>query len=740
MRKPRISLKSVITVVIVVLLALIGVLLNTEKENMRIAINETTVKEMTQIGTQLELLLENALEDSSDDLQVMVEYIIKHDINKTNIKEFLQTQAQTESFDSLYYIDLEGVGISNADTIRSFENNDSYLYTMEQGVNDPSPFISISDQAFAFYISLPIIRDEKLEAVLLCEVTMDSFLQSITESVGSSSDMFLVDHSLNLIFSTSEGHVGRDTIPEGDRDEIGIENILQAHENFLADTSGAFYYDYYGIPKVMVYFPIQGTDWALAMNVEIDSFSGLLMEALDSFEGATDVIYWGVVLLVGIIALTQFVSQKQLVRIAYYDTLTGLPNMAKLKEEVTKALSNGKNKSYTIIVFDIENFKAINEIFGYEVGDRVLKSVKSFGESLKEPSLVTARISGDRFAMFAESELFQDFSIFLSTVDSHFDKHVPELKDYTGTFKVGRYCIESGMNDFDKIMANVHLAHGKAKHIMGEFLCDYNETLKNKLLQDADISGKMKLALENQEFQVYLQPKFCVESSKLIGAEALVRWKEKAGNMIFPDAFIPLFERNGFIVELDQYILDKVSMTMKAWIDRGWNPITISVNCSRLNLDDPHFVEKVIKTVDKHQLPHECIEIELTESTTITNEATIEQIFADLRQNGFKISIDDFGAGYSSLGMLKNLQVDTLKMDRSFFVSGKNAKRDDMLIDSIIQMSHNLGMYVVAEGIETQEQVNLLRAMGCDAIQGYVYAKPMPMNEFEERYEACLQI
>ncbi len=318
----------------------------------------------------------------------------------------------------------------------------------------------------------------------------------------------------------------------------------------------------------------------------------------------------------------------------------------------------------------------------------------------------------------------------------HFDEIVPELIDYAGTFKIGRYNIDQGETDFEDIMTKVNLAHQRAKNTKGEILCDYDEKFKQNLLTDAEITNKMKTALDNEEFKVYLQPKFSTNDNILVGAEALVRWIEADGKIIFPNSFIPLFERNGFIVELDKYMLENVCAIIRKWLDEGLGNITVSVNCSRLNLDNPFFVEGVVAIADKYHVPHECIEIELTESTTISKANLIEDLFADLRQNGFRISIDDFGAGYSSLGMLKNLQVDTLKMDRSFFIGGKNARRDDMLIDSIVKMSHNLGMYVVAEGIETQEQFDLLRGINCDAIQGYFYARPMPINEFEEKYSS----
>ncbi len=222
----------------------------------------------------------------------------------------------------------------------------------------------------------------------------------------------------------------------------------------------------------------------------------------------------------------------------------------------------------------------------------------------------------------------------------------------------------------------------------------------------------------------------------LIGAESLVRWIEADGSIIFPDEFIPLFEQNGFIVELDRYILEHTCISMKKWIDAGLGHLPISVNCSRLTIESSTFIEDTLETVDKYGIPHGLIEIEITESTTTKNEEVLKVLFSKLRDLGFKISIDDFGSGYSSLSMLKNLKVDTLKMDRSFFIDESVGGRADLLIDGVVKLSHNLDMYVVAEGIETKEQINKLQSMKCDAVQGYYYSKPISISEFEEKYSS----
>ncbi len=731
-------IKHTISIVVALVIIIIGFLIFGVRTIVDDAVIESTFDEMEQIGKQYQTLLVSTLVEAQEDLILLADSIAQNDMDSNTAIDFFNNQLQTNQFECIYYITLDGNGISADNIHYNFSDNQSFLHALENKTYIEEPHISLQTSDIVFDLAVPIIKNNQTVAVLFSEVSVDNFWEIILQNKDYEGDVFFIDNNLNIIFSTSESHLDVVVIPEEDVAQMGPENILQAQTNIQNKQSGGFYYEYFDIPKVMVYYPIEFTDIALAMNVHVSSLSSEMIKASNYFEVAGIFIYITIISLVIYVTIFQSRSNKRIMKVAYYDPLTELPNMTKLRLDVCAVLQNNPKTNYSIIVIDIENFKAINEMFGYDIGDNVLKTVKSLAESFNEPSLIAARIGSDKFALFAGNGFFDDLSFFAQAVDSHYNKLVPELAEYGGTFKIGRYHIEIGETNFDDIMSKVNLAHLKAKATKGEFVCDYDDTLKNQVKTDADITSKMNNALHNQEFKVYLQPKFSAHDNTLIGAEALVRWIEYDGNMIFPNDFIPLFERNGFIVDLDNYILENVCIRLKSWLDEGFGQMPISVNCSRLNLENPYFVDGLVEIVDKYQIPHEYIEIELTESTTIETAFTIEQLFADLHKHGFKISIDDFGAGYSSLGMLKSLHIDTLKMDRSFFVGGTNARRDDMLIDSIVKMAHNLGMYVVAEGIETAEQVELLKSLNCDAIQGYFYDRPTPLDVFEEKYRAMM--
>ncbi len=525
-----------------------------------------------------------------------------------------------------------------------------------------------------------------------------------------------------------------------DSEALGLanESVLQARSSFIGGNSGGFFYDCFGIDKVLAYTSVVMTDWALVINVEASALTNELTEASFRLYVISSVVYWAFIVLIFYISIYTKRSTKLLEQKAYYDDLTGLPNVTKFQIEVKNVLAKNPDKRYTMQKMDIAKFSAINHLYGIEMGDTVLLKITEVMLNITkniEQTFISSRIGVDEFIMFSGNGFLENDDSVRSSMENKFKALVPELKNYEFQFRYGRYFIEKGESDVMDIIGKTTIAHNMARANSYQKMWDYDDTYRKEIRIQTEVNNKRKEALANNDFKVFLQPKFSTIDEKLIGAETLVRWIEEDGTMIYPDVFIPLFEKNGFIVELDNYMLKNVCILIRKWLDSGFTPLTISVNYSRLNVSMPDFVQKIVSTVDAYNVPHNYVEIELTESTTIDNDTVIEKLFNELHEHGFKISIDDFGAGASSLGMLKNLQADTLKLDKAFFSNTEIHKRDDMLLDGIITMAHNLDMYVVAEGIETREQVDMLRTINCDAIQGYFFARPMPAADFEEKYK-----
>lgn len=416
-----------------------------------------------------------------------------------------------------------------------------------------------------------------------------------------------------------------------------------------------------------------------------------------------------------------------------YDVLTGLPTLHKFKREAALLLEEEPQR-YAVIYCDIANFKYINETYGYQAGDRVLYDFAMLLKNhlIKDDCLV-ARDSADKFVGICPVGEENSFREWIKQVGEEFHRLQKEKNISVNlTVDSGVCFMEEGSQDISTALDNANIARRAAKGGMSNACRFFDEEMEAKIHQEVEILNHMEEALKNKEFIVYFQPKIALEHEKPAGAEALVRWKRADGSMMPPGDFIPLFEKNGFIVQLDFFVYEEVCKRIRRWLDNGMRAVPVSVNVSRVHLNDENFIPKLKALVDAYKVPTELIELELTESLFLDNTKAALTTMQDLRNMGFSVSIDDFGAGYSSLSLLKDMATDVIKLDKEFFVHGEMLKEEKIVVSSIIQMAKQLNMKVLSEGIETRNQTEFLKEMDCDLVQGYFYAKPMPVSEFEQ--------
>ena len=411
------------------------------------------------------------------------------------------------------------------------------------------------------------------------------------------------------------------------------------------------------------------------------------------------------------------------------DALTGIHNLIKFSIEAQEILIKNIDKTYAIIVFDIDKFRIINDLYGSEEGDRVLKFI---GDILKDnisETYLYCRMYADNFAILMEYKNDTDFALLAITLSEEITKYPIglELILSLGVCKVDDHDIA-----VTTLCDRASLAKKTVKGNVVQLLAFYDEAMRERDIEDKVIENEMTLALENDEFTMYLQPKVSIESTEVVGAEALARWIHPLKGVITPARFIPLFEKNEFIVKLDYYIWEKAFSTISKWIDEGHKPVPISVNVSRLHLYNSNLVECFVKLAEKYQVPKNLIELELTETAFFDNLDVICRLVYDLKREGFVLSMDDFGSGYSSLNMLKDIPVDIIKFDSGFMSEVVETERGKAVIQYTIAMARKLNIEVVAEGVETFEQAKFLYEAGCDTAQGYFYSKPLPIKKFEQ--------
>ena len=428
---------------------------------------------------------------------------------------------------------------------------------------------------------------------------------------------------------------------------------------------------------------------------------------------------------------------KELMQSVAVDDLTGLPTKQQHKIEATQIIEENKGK-YAYVSCDIVDFKFFNETYGYAYGNIALKHIASLiSKELKKDELIS-RTTGDHFCMLLRYDKEEGLKERLYRLWDKASEFPIDDKggSHKAVFRCGVYLIRTG-DDINKVRSRADMARKAINKCFATTLNFYSEADLARELEKKEMEEELKLAVTERELIVHFQPKFDIASEKIIGAEALIRWNHPRKGMLPPGAFVPLCEENGFICTVDFYVFEEVCRMMKQWMDDGKKLIKVSVNFSRLHLSNPEFVDKMVRIVSEYGLHPSNLEIELTETVAYEEMETLLDVMRQIKEVGFGLSMDDFGSGYSSLNLLREMPVDVLKLDKGFLddCGGNSATREKRIISHVISMAKDLEISVLAEGVETIQQKEFLKESNCDMIQGYYYAKPMPTERFETYLE-----
>lgn len=387
---------------------------------------------------------------------------------------------------------------------------------------------------------------------------------------------------------------------------------------------------------------------------------------------------------------------------------------------------------YALVSVDFDNFNFINDLFGYDVGNQTLKCItESFAENMKAGELFS-RIHADHFVFFVkisvECSLEERFSK-ITDLSACMNEILPS--HYSFVCSGGIVTVDDGNESLSSLLDKANFARKQAKGNHLSTFLRYDKKMSEELEWKKIITLTMESALREREFEVYLQPKILMQTGEIMGAEALVRWNSPKYGMIYPDRFIPILEQNGFIEQLDFFMLDRVCLFLKENIELDIVSWPISVNFSKVHIRTPDFVDKVARVVTKHGIDTGLIEIELTESVFAYDFQTLISVAGNLKQLGFSVSLDDFGRAYSSLNYLKDLPLDVIKIDRGFLQS-YDTEKGRIMIAKMVDLIKSLNLKSLMEGMESAEEVEFLKHLNCDLGQGYFYARPMPSSAYRE--------
>ena len=410
------------------------------------------------------------------------------------------------------------------------------------------------------------------------------------------------------------------------------------------------------------------------------------------------------------------------------DTITGGYNKDYFLQKAKKEISRG-HRNYAVVELRLEKYRNFCTAYGVKQGENLLEELNANMVELLGKKEIVAHVEKSDFALLLSYQNEETLNIRIKNI-------MNILRERRGgqhlTFSAGVCPVMSKNCDVSLVLTCAGLAVPKTIKLQDEIVW-FDDSMKEEQVWERRIEDDMEKALENHEFQVYLQPKYSTKGEKLSAAEALVRWTHPVLGFISPGKFIPIFERNGFILQLDDYMLESIAHLQAAWAEQGKELVPISVNVSRAHFAEDNLAEHICGIVDKYKVPHQYIELELTESAFFDDKTVLLTTVRKLKDFGFKVSMDDFGAGYSSLNSLKELPLDIIKLDAEFFRSVDDIERSNLIVGQTITLAKKLGMEIVAEGIETREQVDFLAKQDCDLIQGFYFSKPLPVAEFEER-------
>ena len=423
-------------------------------------------------------------------------------------------------------------------------------------------------------------------------------------------------------------------------------------------------------------------------------------------------------------------SNRQLFTTAFVDPLTGADNFNRMCEQFDNKLA-GLNRQAALVIFDINKFKVINDLHGYERGNEVLKRVAQVLQTELAPEESFCRLSADNFVLLLKYDEKRAFLKRLKAMSTQLKRNCT-VEDSCLMLDIafGIYEITEDL-PFYIMLDRAHLALEHAKTRTFDKCEFYDAADRNRIVAEQQIENTMESALANGEFEVYLQPKCDFVTGEILGAEALVRWIHE-DRVVRPDEFIPLFERNGFILKLDMFILEECARLLSMWQANSMPVVPLAVNFSRLHLNDARFIPQMRRIMAQYNVPNKLIEAEITESVIFNNLERAQEVIGGLHLYGFPVAMDDFGSGYSSLNVLKELKFDSIKLDKEFLSGFEENPRAQKVIEGAINMIKTLGVKVVTEGVETREQAEFLRKCGADLAQGYFFSRPVTVTTFEQ--------
>ncbi|MBG0280026.1 EAL domain-containing protein [Clostridioides difficile] len=693
------------------------------------------IKEVAVQGSQL---AQRQIEKDLDVLNIFSNYYASNpDIpNEEKMKNLLD-EMENQKFYTMAIVDINGNAENTKGDKFSVKDREFFKNSIKGKKYVSSPYVDeVNKSIKKIAISVPLLNNDKVVGVLYCTYNINTLMKLINISFYENNSISYVVKNNGTIILHPQGDSLSKNIYKLLKQDNDIQEVNRLKKELQENKTGATVLNMLEERRYLGYATMDNgnsennyiKDWNLIFSIpETVVFSNSKQIINRAVYAVLSIVLIFIAIIFYIIYIINS-NENEILSLAYDERVTYIGNQNKFYRECSKYLLDKPSLNYIIVYFDINNFKMINDTFGYEFGDNLLITIaKALKEELTEGE-VYARLSSDYFAIFCDYKNGRNKIIRkLDNIRSNIESNLSIVFEIS--LCVGIYFVEEGEVDIQKAVNKANMARSVAKGKNINYAI-YNEDVRNKLSEESMILDDIKIALVKNQFEVYYQPKFSLVTGEMIGSEALIRWNHPEHGFISPAVFIPIAEKSKLILKIGRFVFERVCNDLYEWKKQGKKIVPVSVNLSRVELYQPDIVKFINKTIKMYNLSSDFIEIEITETVAINELNILKNVLNELRTYGFSISMDDFGTGYSSISCLRDMPIDILKLDKSFLGGIEHDERSRNIAKSIVSLAKSLDLVVIIEGVESKEQAELMKQFGCDLVQGFYFARPMPAKNF----------
>ncbi|MCO5917158.1 EAL domain-containing protein [Clostridioides difficile] len=679
------------------------------------------IKEVAVQGSQL---AQRQIEKDLDVLNIFSNYYASNpDIpNEEKMKNLLD-EMENQKFYTMAIVDINGNAENTKGDKFSVKDREFFKNSIKGKKYVSSPYVDeVNKSIKKIAISVPLLNNDKVVGVLYCTYNINTLMKLINISFYENNSISYVVKNDGTIILHPQGDSLSKNIYKLLEQDNDIQEVNRLKKELQENKTGATVLNMLEERRYLGYATMDNgnsennyiKDWNLIFSIpETVVFSNSKQIINRAVYAVLSIVLIFVAIIFYIIYIKKS-NEKEILSLAYEDKVTYIGNQNKFYRECSKYLLDKPSLNYIIVYFDINNFKMINDTFGYEFGDNLLITIaKALKEELTEGE-VYARLSSDYFAIFCDYKNGRNKIIRkLDNIRSNIESNLSIVFEIS--LCVGIYFVEEGEVDIQKAVNKANMARSVAKGKNINYAI-YNEDVRNKLSEESMILDDIKIALVKNQFEVYYQPKFSLVTGEMIGSEALIRWNHPEHGFISPAVFIPIAEKSKLILKIGRFVFERVCNDLYEWKKQGKKIVPVSVNLSRVELYQPDIVKFINKTIKMYNLSSDFIEIEITETVAINELNILKNVLNELRTYGFSISMDDFGTGYSSISCLRDMPIDILKLDKSFLGGIEHDERSRNIAKSIVSLAKSLDLVVIIEGVESKEQAELMKQFGCDLV------------------------